>query len=119
MSDQVTKLSAPASQKWLGIAIKMLKVMKKVQKWINDPESHYNIAVDEHIAFLNMLLCKYNFYNGLMRVTMEYIQLAITLASGGKIVLAPFVLYHLYRDNIYLIIRGFGPAWGPLRILRH
>ncbi|KAG5604598.1 hypothetical protein H5410_026090 [Solanum commersonii] len=38
-----------------------------------------------HITFLTMWLCKYLFYNVSFRVTMEYRQLAITLASGKKI----------------------------------
>ncbi|KAH0672562.1 hypothetical protein KY290_024790 [Solanum tuberosum] len=68
---------------------------------------------EEQFAFLNMLLCKFVFCNGSSRVTMEYNKLAIVLASGKKVALAPFILSHIYRGCRSLVTQGFGTTGGP------
>ncbi|KAK4716015.1 hypothetical protein R3W88_014353 [Solanum pinnatisectum] len=90
-----------------------------------------DVMEDEHFAFLTITtktLLKNNRQksdgrrrsknNGSLRVTMEYSKLAIALAWGRKIALAPFVLSHLYRGCRNLVTREFGTAGGPFWILQ-
>ncbi|XP_059306582.1 uncharacterized protein LOC132058031 [Lycium ferocissimum] len=77
-----------------------------------------DVTEDEHIFFLIMWLCKYVFCNGSLRVTKECSQLAVALASGRKLALAPFELSHLYRGCRDLVTREFGRSRGPFWILQ-
>lgn len=77
-----------------------------------------DVTENEHISFLIMWLCKYVFCNGSGRVTKECSELAIALAEGRKLALAPFVLSHLYRGCRDLVLRRFGCAGGPFWILQ-
>lgn len=77
-----------------------------------------DITEDELISFLILWLYKYVFCHASARVTKEWSQLAIALAEGRKLALAPFVLSHLYRGCRDLVIKRFGHAGGPFWILQ-
>ncbi|KAK4715256.1 hypothetical protein R3W88_013594 [Solanum pinnatisectum] len=79
------------------------------EKFIKVNTQREDITEEEHLAFLNMWLCKFVFCIGSSMVAKEYNNLAIALASGRKVSLAPFILSHLYRGCRNLVTRGFDP----------
>ncbi|KAH0753625.1 hypothetical protein KY290_023895 [Solanum tuberosum] len=88
------------------------------EKFIKVNTQREDVTEEEHLVFLNMWLCKFVFCIGSSMVAKEYNNLAIALASGRKVALAPFILSHLYRGCRSLVTRGFAPAGGPFWILQ-
>lgn len=128
MSPTVFDISALTGIRPHGEAISSVLDIQR-QKWGKSKKTSYekfiklnmqreDVTEEEHLAFLNMWLCKFVFCIGSRIVAEEYDRLAIALASGRKVALAPFILSHLYRGCRSVVTRGFSNAGGPFWILQ-
>ena len=75
-----------------------------------------DVTDDEHMAFLIYWLNKFIFYNSSVAITKEHTQLALALAKGKPIALAPIVWSLLVRGLHDYVYSGFasnpsGPLW--------
>lgn len=55
------------------------------------------VTPEEHVAFLHCWVCRNLLCTPAVQVTREYLQIAVSLASGPLLSLAPCVLDHIYR----------------------
>ncbi|XP_059637842.1 uncharacterized protein LOC132279816 [Cornus florida] len=76
------------------------------------------VTLTEHIAFLIYWLNKCMFRGPAGAITKDFTQVAIALASGQKLALAPLVLSHLYRAIHDFIAVNFATGAGPLWLLQ-
>ncbi|KAM3341323.1 hypothetical protein P3S68_028958 [Capsicum galapagoense] len=76
------------------------------------------VTEEEHICFLVMWLCRYFFCNSSITMIEQCTKLAVALAKGKKLALAPFVLSNLYRCCTDIVTGGFDDARGPFLILQ-
>ncbi|GKU89539.1 hypothetical protein SLEP1_g3665 [Rubroshorea leprosula] len=74
--------------------------------------------VREHTAFLLTLICKFIVCVAGKGPTKEYITLALALAHGRHLALAPFLLASLYRSCYDATVYPFSLCGGPLWLLQ-
>lgn len=76
------------------------------------------VTEEEHISFLVMWLCKYFFCNSSIIMFDQYTKLALALAKGRKLALAPLVMSNLYHGCRDIVTGKFDYARGPFWILQ-
>ncbi|XP_018632117.2 uncharacterized protein [Nicotiana tomentosiformis] len=77
-----------------------------------------SVTEEEHISFLVMWLCRYLFCNSSITMVEQCTKLALALAMGKKLALAPIVLSNLYHGCNDIITSKFDNATGPFWILQ-
>ncbi|CAL8175044.1 unnamed protein product [Prunus armeniaca] len=77
-----------------------------------DDDSIAPLGEVEHAAFLLYWLCKFMFCTQANKVTLEFAHLADYLAQGGRLVLGPFLLGHIYRTLHDVVTDGMKPKHG-------
>ncbi|XP_028083050.1 uncharacterized protein LOC114284348 isoform X3 [Camellia sinensis] len=93
------------------------KTMTAYDKFIDLSIDPNGVTEDEHVRFLVMWLNKFLFCNASHKITKDYTELAIALAAGRKLALAPLVLFHLYRVLAEFLNRKFLNTDGPFWLL--
>lgn len=76
------------------------------------------VTEEEHISFLVMWLCKYLFCNSSISIIEQCTKLALALAKGRKLALAPFVLSNLYHGCNDIVTSRFDDSRCPFWILQ-
>ncbi|CAN4117222.1 unnamed protein product [Withania somnifera] len=76
------------------------------------------VTEEEHISFLVMWLCRYLFCDSSITMIEQCTKLALALAKGKKLALAPFVLSNLYHSCTNIVRGEFDDARGPFWILQ-
>ncbi|CAL5328053.1 unnamed protein product [Camellia sinensis] len=98
-------------------SISYSKTMTAYDKFIDLSIDPNGVTEDEHVRFLVMWLNKFLFCNASHKITKDYTGLAISLAAGRKLALAPLVLSHLYRVLAEFLNRKFLNTDGPFWLL--
>ena len=75
------------------------------QLWIGTHMQDGPVTPEEHVAFLHCWVCRNLLCTSAVQVTREYLQIAVSLASGRLLPLAPCVLGHIYRGLYEMSLR--------------
>ncbi|CAL2239695.1 unnamed protein product [Prunus armeniaca] len=84
-----------------------------------DDDSIAPLGEVKHAAFLLFWPCKFVFCTQADKVTLDFAHLADYLAQGGRLVLGPFLLGHIYRTLHDVVTDGMKPKHGgPLWVFQ-